>query len=243
MYNMKSPILVAHQPEFFPWLGFISKARMGDVYYILDTVQFMKEHWHSRNKIRKKDGWLWLTTPILQSKSKLLMWPEAKIDNSQNWKRKQLNSIKMCYSRAKYFKEIFPELEEIYEKDYEYLIDFSEEIIRYAFRKFDINIPVYRTSNLINEGHDISGKKSDLIIKMCKTANAKTFVFGQDGKTYIEKEKFEAENIDYIFQRFIHPSYTQRYDGFESHMSFIDLLFNYGKESKNILGKIQYDTE
>ena len=229
---MKSPILVAHQPEFFPWLGFISKARMGDVYYILDTVQFMK-----------KDGWLWLTTPILQSKSKLLMWPEAKIDNSQNWKRKQLNSIKMCYSRAKYFKEIFPELEEIYEKDYEYLIDFSEEIIRYAFRKFDINIPVYRTSNLINEGHDISGKKSDLIIKMCKTANAKTFVFGQDGKTYIEKEKFEAENIDYIFQRFIHPSYTQRYDGFESHMSFIDLLFNYGKESKNILGKIQYDKE
>jgi hypothetical protein len=216
---------------------------MGDVYYILDTVQFMKEHWHSRNKIRKKDGWLWLTTPILQSKSKLLMWPEAKIDNSQNWKRKQLNSIKMCYSRAKYFKEIFPELEEIYEKDYEYLIDFSEEIIRYAFRKFDINIPVYRTSNLINEGHDISGKKSDLIIKMCKTANAKTFVFGQDGKTYIEKEKFEAENIDYIFQRFIHPSYTQRYDGFESHMSFIDLLFNYGKESKNILGKIQYDKE
>ena len=216
---------------------------MGDVYYILDTVQFMKEHWHSRNKIRKKDGWLWLTTPVLQSKSKLLMWPEAKIDNSQNWKRKQLNSIKMCYSRAKYFKEIFPELEKIYEKDYEYLIDFSEEIIRYAFRKFDINIPVYRTSNLINEGNDISGKKSDLIIKMCKVANAKTFVFGQDGKTYIEKEKFKTENIDYIFQRFIHPSYNQRYDGFESHMSFIDLLFNYGKESKNILGKIQYDKE
>ena len=166
MDSIKSPILVAHQPEFIPWLGFISKARMADVYFILDTVQFMKEHWHSRNKIRKKDGWLWISTPVLQSKSKLLMWPEAKIDNSQNWKRKQLNSIRMCYSRTKYFEEIFTELEEIYSKDYEYLIDFSEEIIRYAFKKFDINIPVHRTSKLVENGSDISGKKSDLIIKM-----------------------------------------------------------------------------
>jgi len=241
MDSIKSPILVAHQPEFYPWLGFISKARMGDVYYILDTVQFMKEHWHSRNKIRKKDGWLWLSTPVLQSKSKILMWPEAKIDNSQNWKRKQLNSIKMCYSRAKYFTEIFAELEEIYSKDYEYLIDFSEEIIRYAFDKFDINIPIYRTSKLIEKGANISGKKSDLIINMCKTAKAKTFIFGQDGKTYIERKKFDNENIDYVFQKFKHPEYTQRYAGFESHMSFIDLLFNYGPNSKNILGKIEYE--
>ena len=56
---LKSPVLVAHQPEYFPWLGFIAKAQLADVYYIVDTVQYMKEHWHSRNKIRKKDGGLW----------------------------------------------------------------------------------------------------------------------------------------------------------------------------------------
>ena len=49
---LKSPVLVAHQPEYFPWLGFIAKAQLADVYYIVDTVQYMKEHWHSRNKIR-----------------------------------------------------------------------------------------------------------------------------------------------------------------------------------------------
>jgi len=243
MHNMKSPILVAHQPEFFPWLGFISKARMADVYYILDTVQFMKEHWHSRNKLRKKDGWLWISTPVLQSKSKLLMWPEAKIDNSQNWKRKQLNSIRMCYSGCKYFPEIFSELEEIYSKDYEYLIDFSEEIIRYAFKKFDIKAPIYRTSKLISNGYNISGKKTDLILSMCKAASAKTFVFGQDGKTYIEKTKFKSSGIDYVFQKFNHPEYVQKHTGFESHMSFIDVLFNHGPNSKKILGDIEYDRE
>ena len=241
--ELKSPVLVAHQPEFFPWLGFISKARMADVYFILDTVQFMKEHWHSRNKLRKKDGWLWISTPVLQSKSKLLMWPEARIDNSKNWKRKHLNSIRMCYSRAKYFEEIYTELEEIYSKEYDFLIDFSEEIILYAFNKFNIHAPVYRTSELNSKGHDISGIKTDLILNMCKAANASTFVFGEDGKKYIEKEKFDAEGINYVFQKFNHPKYAQRYPGFESHMSFIDILFNHGPESKNILGKIEYDTE
>jgi hypothetical protein len=241
--ELNSPILVAHQPEFLPWLGFISKARMGDVYYILDTVQFMKEHWHSRNKIRKKDGWLWLMTPVKNSKRTLLMWPEAMIDNTKNWKRKQLNSIRMCYSGTKYFDEIYAELEELYSKEYEYLIDFSEAIIRYAFKKFDINIPIYRTSKLIKEGKDISGKKTDLILNMCNSANAKTFVFGQDGKTYIEKEKFNQAGIDYIFQKFTHPKYKQKYPGFESHMSFIDVLFNYGPKSKDILGDIEYDRE
>ncbi len=241
--GIQSPILVAHQPEFFPWLGFISKARMADVYFILDTVQFMKEHWHSRNKLRKKDGWLWIFMPVLQSKSKLLMWPEPRIDNSNPWKRKQLNSIRMCYSGTKYFDEIYGELEEIYSKDYDFLIDFSEKIIRYAFKKFNITAPVYRTSQLISAGYSISGVKSDLALNMCEVAKAKTFVFGADGKKYIEKEKFNNKGIKYLFQNFTHPIYKQKFDGFESHMSFIDLLFNYGKESINFLKEIEYDTD
>ena len=235
---LKSPVLVAHQPEYFPWLGFIAKAQLADVYYIVDTVQYMKEHWHSRNKIRKKDGWLWINTPVLQSKSKILMWPEAKIDNTKPWKRKQLSSIQMCYSRSKYYKEIYAELEEIYSKDYEYLIDFNEQIIKYAFKKFNINVPVYKTSELIKEGHDISGVKTDLILNMCKAANAKTFIFGQDGKTYIEENKFKQAGVEYKFQNFKHPEYKQRYPEFESHMSFIDLLFNHGKNSIEILKQI-----
>jgi len=236
--NLKSPVLVAHQPEYFPWLGFIAKAQLADVYYIVDTVQYMKEHWHSRNKIRKKDGWLWLRTPVLESKTKILMWPEAKIDNTKPWKRKQLSSIKMCYSRTKYFDEIYTELEEIYSKDYEFLIEFNEQIIKYAFKKFNIKVPIYKTSELIKEGHDISGAKTDLILNMCKVANAKTFIFGQDGKNYIEEDKFNKEGIEYKFQNFKHPIYEQNYSGFESNMSFIDLLFNHGDNSIKIIKQI-----
>ena len=227
----KHPILVAHQPEYFPWLGFISKAKQADIYYIVDNVQYMKEHWHNRNKIRQKEGWLWLNTPVLNSKSKLLMWPEVKIDNSKPWKRKQLNSIKMCYSKTPYFSKIYSELEEIYSNKHNFLIEFNEQIIKYAFKKFNIKIPVYRNTQLIKNGHNLSGTKTDLILNMCKAAKAKTFIFGQDGKKYVEREKFDKEGINYKFQNFIRPTYKQKYPGFESHMSFIDVLFNHGDKS------------
>jgi len=42
--DLNGPILVAHQPEFLPWLGNISKVAMGDVYFILDTVQYQSKY-------------------------------------------------------------------------------------------------------------------------------------------------------------------------------------------------------
>jgi hypothetical protein len=137
----------------------------------------------------------------------------------------------MCYSKTPYFNEIYSELEEIYSNKHNFLIEFNEQIIKYAFKKFNIKAPVYRNTQLIEEGHDLSGAKTDLILNMCKAAKAKTFVFGRDGKKYIEREKFDKEKINYEFQDFTHPTYEQKYPGFESHMSFIDVLFNHGSKS------------
>ena len=98
-----------------------------------------------------------------------------------------------------------------------------------------MNIPVYRTSDLVKRGYDISGSKSDLVISMCKAVNAKTFIFGAQGREYMNKEKFHE--IEYRFQNFEHPEYTQMHGNFVSHMSFIDLLFNHGDAAINILNK------
>jgi len=242
--DLPFPILVAHQPEFLPWLGNISKATIGDVYFILDTVQYCKELFQNRNKIRIKggDGWHWLIIPIKGGRKKLMNWQEVIIDNSQSWKRKHLNSIKMSYSRSPYFNQIYNEIKSIYDGfTGNKLIDFLIEFIKYAHLKFKVNIPIYKTSDLIRLGYDISGSKSDLILNMCKVVNAKTFIFGAQGRDYIEKDKFNQ--VEYRFQNFNHPTYKQIHGDFMSHMSFIDLLFNYGDNSVNILNKSQYDKQ
>ena len=241
--DLPEPILVAHQPEFLPWLGYISKATMCDVYIILDTVQFEKESFQNRNKIRDKNKeWQWLTIPVLQAKKKLTNLSEVKIDNSVNWKRKHLDKIKTAYGRTPYFEKIFPELEKIYfDSDGEFLIEFVISVIKYAFSKFDINVPIYRTSELKKLGHDLDGQKTDLIVKMCKAVGAKSFVFGQVGRNYIEEEKFSRNNIEFVFQKFDHPNYSQMYSKFIPKMSFIDLLFNHDDKSPEILKKSSYE--
>lgn len=242
--DLPYPILVAHQPEFIPWLGNMSKATIGDAYFVLDTVQYCKELFQNRNKIRIRggQGWHWLIIPIVGGRKKLMNWQEVKIDNTKNWKRKHLNSIHMSYSRAPYFKEVYSEIESIYNNfNGDKLIDFLMKFIKYGHKKFNIHTPVYQTSKLIEMGYDLTGQKSDLILNMCKVINAKTFIFGSFGREYIEKDKFDK--IQYRFQNFKHPEYKQMHGDFISHMSFIDLLFNYGDDAVNILNKSECDEE
>ena len=76
---------------------------------------------------------------------------------------------------------------------------------------------------------------------MCKAVEAKSFVFGQVGRNYIEEEKFSRNNIEFVFQKFDHPNYSQMYSKFIPKMSFIDLLFNHDDKSPEILKKSSYE--
>jgi hypothetical protein len=233
-------ILTAHQPEFLPWLGYVSKAIMGDVYFILDNVQYVKDVFQNRNKIRIKqgDGWQWLNIPLKEAGSHLLNWKDVRIDENQNWKKKHLNAIYYSYSKSFYFDSLFEEIEKLYLEDEEFLLDFIIKISKFILGKFEVNVPIYRTSELIELGYDISGKKSELIINMCKVVNADNFVFGSLGRTYIDKDIFRDNNVNFFFQNFKHPVYKQMHGNFISNMSSIDLLFNHGKKvSVDILGK------
>jgi len=64
MYNKK--IITLHQPEFMSWMGFFYKILHSDTYVILDAVQFKKNHFSNRNKIRitSKTGWQYINIPV-----------------------------------------------------------------------------------------------------------------------------------------------------------------------------------
>ena len=56
--------LTIHQPEFAPWLGFFHKVSLADALVILDDVQFRKNYFHNRNRVRTPEGWNWVTVPV-----------------------------------------------------------------------------------------------------------------------------------------------------------------------------------
>ena len=84
--------------------------------------------------------------------------------------------------------------------------------------------------------YDLTADPTDRLIDICKILKADTYLSGRDGVKYMNMERFKQRGIGVALQDFQHPVYPQLFDGFQSHMSIVDLLFNCGDGS---LAKIE----
>lgn len=220
-----------HQPEHLPWLGFIHKVMSVDEFVLLDNVQFRKKYFQNRNKIRTNRGEQWLTVPLKKKHSDQKI-NEIEISYDQDWQSKNLNLIKINYIKAKYFGEYFEDLKMIYKTEFGLLRDLNIELIKFILQKFEIRTKLYVSSELLD---DLGQGGTNVNLNICKKLNADVYLSGAFGKDYLDISKFEKEDIQVEFQDFEHPIYKQLYDPFISNMSSIDVLFNYGKNSLNII--------
>ena len=222
-------ILSIHQPAYLPWLGYYDRIAKSDIFIILDTVQFQKNSFQNRNKIRTNKGWSWLTVPV---KTKKILFEkninQIEIDYNQNWNIKHLKSIKQSYAKAKNFEKIFPLIENILIKNWLSLADLSYETTRCFFDILKIETKILRTSEL----KPFYKQKSDLILEICQYFNTSKYLSGPIGKNYLDEKKFRNNSIRIEYHKFKHPFYNQTYKGFEENMSIIDLIMNVDKPYK-----------
>ena len=52
------------QPTFMPWSGFFALMNQCDTVVLLDSVQFSKQSWQQRNRIRTDKGLEFLSVPV-----------------------------------------------------------------------------------------------------------------------------------------------------------------------------------
>ncbi|MCK5419622.1 MAG: WbqC family protein, partial [Desulfobacterales bacterium] len=76
---------------------------------------------------------------------------------------------------------------------------------------------------------------TDRLIDICKALGADTYLAGQGAAGYMDVARFEENGLKVIMQDVKHPVYPQLFKDFESHLSIVDLLFNCGLESMNII--------
>ena len=218
------------QPGYLPWLGFFELMYNCDLFVLLDDVQYTKKDWRNRNRIRTREGWIWLTVPVLTKDKQNQLINEAKINSSTDWRRKHLRTIEINYYKAKYFNNYFPYFEKLYASDWGYLVDLDAEIISWIAKALDIKTTILESSVL-----NIEGKREDKIINICKKLGAEEFYDSKAAQNILDLEKFWENDITVKFQNYPHPIYKQIYEPFIPYMSVIDLLFQYGPESLNIL--------
>ncbi|MBU1996568.1 MAG: WbqC family protein, partial [Candidatus Omnitrophica bacterium] len=105
-------IVSIHQPQYLPWLGYFDKIIRSDVFVLLDNVQFKKNDWQNRNKIKTSQGAQWITVPIIHDFGQSIS--DTQTNNTVNWKEEHLKTLTINYSKSKYFKKYISLFEEAY---------------------------------------------------------------------------------------------------------------------------------
>jgi WbqC-like protein family len=211
-----------------PWMGYFEQIARSDVYIILDTVQFEKQSWQNRNRLKgNKDQPFWLTIPVLADSHKALINEIRFNPNKSNWKRKHIESIRIHLKAAPFFDVVFPPIEEWLSKEYELLVELNIAGIKMFCEMLGLAPNFMRSSDM-----NPIGSKTDLVISLCNQVKATRYYSAAGSKEYMEQNEhlFVEAGIELIYQNWAHPVYAQRGNGFISHLSIIDALSNIGPE-------------
>jgi len=217
------------QSNYLPWRGYFDFIDDVDMFVIYDDMQYTKNDWRNRNRIKTPQGPAWITVPVKQfSLSQLIQ--ETYIDNGKDWRRKHLSSIYHNYHRCRGFEWFYPELKDILEKNIDRLSELNVELIRFVCQKLEVKTPIVLSSAL-----GITGSKTSRIIDIVKVLGGDAYLSGPAAKSYLREEAFKAEGIQLLYKQYAYPSYPQPWGEFVDALSVIDLLASMGDDSRQFL--------
>lgn len=222
-------ITAIHQPSYFPWLGWIDKVKKSEHFILMDEVQLSDRAYQHRNLFLTNTGQQKFLTIGIQKKeyfSKKIN--ELLINNDEPWQEKHFRFLENNYGRHPFYKEIMPQLEIIFKKNYSTLIEVLLDSIGITLKLLNISTEVILQSNL---DYDRQKQKSNLILALLQSVGSHHYLSGKGAEAYMQMEDFEANGIKVDFQQFSHPVYPQKSSAaFIPGISCLDLLFNVGIE-------------
>jgi hypothetical protein len=221
------------QPTYLPWLGYLKMIQSVDVFVFLDNVQFEKQSWQSRNRIKNnQDQPIWLSVPI---KADVLNTRLCDVEISStkfNWKKKHLNSIQTYLGKTPYLGEVLALLDLSYQQPFRYLADLNIDIITQLCKKLKINTKLVRASSL-----ELTGHKTDLLLTILQQFKADYYLANLGSKAYldIEADRFAGLNIELAYHQWKPPVYDQRGSEFIDRLAWVDPVAYLGFDAQRLL--------
>ena len=224
------------QPAFLPWQGFFELISKSDLFIILDDFQFSVQSYHQRNRLFINKGQIdWYTVPVIKKVSFGGTINDAKINNDIPWRKKMWKRILQNYSKATYFDEIAPLIEEWLLNSYECLADLNMAFIKRTCKILNIDTEIRLSSQFKSDA-----RRSNKVIELLRWGNANQYLCAKGAFAYMKEDAvFPVDDIEIMFQNYIPKKYIQvgAPNEFIPFLSVLDALLNVGPEQTNELIK------
>ncbi len=218
------------QPYFFPYIGYFQLIKATDIFVLYDDVNFINRGWINRNRILVNGADVMITVPCKDASQNKLIKDVELVQDAKTM-QKLLATIKMAYSKARYFTDVYPMLERTLMGEATIsLADLACASIVNTCNYLGIKREFKKSSEQYNN-RDL--KKADRLIDICKIEGAKKYINMPGGKEIYTKEYY-AENgveLDFLVPRNV--EYPQFKNAFVPWLSIIDVLMFNSREDIN----------
>jgi hypothetical protein len=214
------------QSNYVPWKGYFDVIHDVDLFVFYDDVQFTKNDWRNRNRIKTARGAEWITIPVGQDLHRLICEVELK---DASWQAKHWRTLQQEYSRCPHFARYRGWLEDVYlGRRWATLSELNQYLVRHIAREF-LGI---RTEFADSRQWGAQGSKLDRLLDLLGRCGARYYVSGPAAREYIDASRFEAAGIELEWKSYVgYPEYPQRFPPFEHGVTVLDLLFNTGPDA------------
>jgi hypothetical protein len=221
------------QPGYLPWLGYFEQMAAADCFVALDDVQYTKQDWRNRNRIRTNhaEGWAWLTVPV-EARTTRGKICDVRIQPVATWWPRHLRQLDQHYRTAPHYAAVRDSLQSVLSAPFELLADLDLALAAALAELLQVSTPVVRSRDLAAGDTVAPGDRTGRLLALCQAVGATELYDGKAAQAFLEVDRLAEHGVAVRFQEYEHPVYPQVYGGeFVSHLSAVDLLACCGPDS------------
>jgi hypothetical protein len=227
----KEKSVVVLQSNYLPWKGYFDLISRADLFIFYDDVQFTKNDWRNRNKIKTPRGPEWISIPCGTDLKRLIK--DVAI-TKHDWQKDHWNRIQINYATAKFFDQYRQFFEDFYLRQEWKNLSVLNQFLIQAISKDILGI---HTKFENSSDYAPEGQRLDRLLDVLRKSGATEYISGPAAKSYIDESEFQKANIKLTWMDYSnYPEYHQLYPPFAHDVSIIDLVFNEGPQSIHYLG-------
>jgi hypothetical protein len=220
------------QSNYIPWKGYFDMIRQVDEFVLLDSVQYTRRDWRNRNRIKTREGAVWLTIPVKVTGRYLQSIRETEISDP-DWAEHHWARLKTAYGAAPHFPTYARDLEALYATASRCRL--LSEVNRLFLRELCSLLGIATRLSDDAEYHP-TGSKTERLVGLCQAAGATDYLSGPAAQDYLVPERFAEAGIGLSWMSYGgYPEYEQLHPPFDHAVSVVDLLVHTGPEAARYL--------